>query len=288
MTARIALIAAFLIFVGGIGPLLTPHRPETQFAAGLDREGMPVGPSPRFLLGCDSLGRDVLSRVLVGSRLSLGIALAATAVAAVVGLLIGLPSGYLGGRADQCLMRLTEVVMTIPTLLLALTLAGLMDGRVVHLHPGSLPLHFLDFRLERGGASVVFVLAAVSWTGFARVVRGQTLLLREREFVQAARALGSGAGWVLRRHLLPNVLPALVTFAALNMAGTIGLEAGLSYLGVGVPPPAPSWGGMIAEGQAYLLVAPWIVLPPGLAVVLTVTAFNLLGQGLHDPHRGSP
>lgn len=263
-------------------PWVAPFNPDLQLKDGLDANGMPLPPSSRFPLGTDSLGRDVLSRVIFGSRVSLLVGTVAMLTATGIGLLVGLLSGYFRGWVDTVLMRFTDIMMTIPALLLAIALAGLMDGRKVHLHPGFLPAHFLDVSLERGIVSVFLVIGVVSWTGLARIVRGQVLQLGSREFVEAAHVLGSSHTRIILRHLLPNVLPALAVIATMSTAGTISLEAGLSYLGVGVPPPAPSWGSMISEGQPYLIVAPWTVLPPGLAVVLAVVGFNLLGQGLQN------
>jgi len=248
---------------------------------------MPVAPCAMFPLGSDSLGRDVLSRVIFGARISLTVGTVAMGTATAVGVLVGLLAGYFGRATGTVLMRLTDMTMTIPALLLAIAFAGLMDGRKVHLHPHALPWHFLDIELRRGIVSVLLVIGLVSWTGIARVVRGVVLSLKEREFVEAARAVGCSHARIIWRHILPNTLPAIIVVAAMGTAGTIALEAGLSYLGIGVPPPAPSWGGMISDGQPYLLVAPWLVLPPGLAVVLAVVGFNLLGQGLQDvldPH----
>jgi ABC-type dipeptide/oligopeptide/nickel transport system permease subunit len=280
------LIVGVLLTVALAAPLLAPHRPDTQFADGLDRYGMPVPPSPRFLLGTDALGRDVLSRVMHGSRVSLLVGTVGMLTAALIGLAVGIPSGYFGRHVDTVLMRATDVVMTLPGLLLAIAMAGLMDGRVIHVIPGA---HFLDLKLERGIVSIFLVIGVVSWTGLARVIRSQALQLRDREYVEAARVMGGSHGRILLRHILPNVLPTLCVLAAMSTAGAILLEAGLGYLGVGVPPPAPSWGSMVSEGQAYLLVAPWTVLPPGLAILTAVAGFNLLGQGLQnvlDPRLG--
>jgi ABC-type dipeptide/oligopeptide/nickel transport system permease subunit len=270
-----------------LAPAIAPHDPNAQFREGLGPGGMPVPPCGRFPLGTDCLGRDVLSRVLFGARISLCVGTVAMLTALVVGGLVGLLAGYFGRATDTVLMRLTDMTMTIPALLLAIAFAGLMDGRKVHLHPHALPWHFLDVELRRGMVSVLLVIGLVSWTGIARVVRGVVLSLKEREFVEAARAVGCSHARIIGRHILPNALPSIIVVAVMGTAGTIALEAGLSYLGIGVPPPAPSWGGMIGDGQPYLLVAPWLVLPPGFAVVLAVVGFNLLGQGLQDvldPH----
>jgi ABC-type dipeptide/oligopeptide/nickel transport system permease subunit len=195
--------------------------------------------------------------------------------ALVIGVLVGLYAGYYGGWVDAVLMRMTDVMLALPALLLAIALAGLMNGKVIVSRP-------VEIKLERGLLSVCLVIGVVSWTGIARVVRGQVLSLKERAFVEAARAVGCSNRRILWRHILPNVLPAILVLATMSVANTILFEAGLGYLGVGVPPPAPSWGNMIADGQPYMLVAPWLVIPPGVAIVVAALAFNLLGQGLQD------
>ena len=172
--------------------------------------------------------------------------------------------------------------MAIPAILLAIAFAGLMDGKVLHLHPASLPWHFLDVRLERGMVSLFLIIGLVCWPGMVRVIRAQVLAVKEREFVQASRVLGASDTRIILRHILPNILPTVIVLAAMSTANTILLEAGLGYLGVGVPAPAPSWGNMIADGQTYFVAAPMLVVAPGLAIALTVLAFNLLGQGLQE------
>lgn len=268
------IIVGIIALLGICAPWVSPHAPHTQFAEGLDADGMPLPPCARFPLGTDSLGRDVLSRVFYGARISLTVGAVAMLTAAVIGVIIGVLAGHFGRWVDTVLMRFTDIMMTIPPLLLAIAFAGLMDGRKVKL--------LFEFELKRGLVSIFLVIGIVSWTRIARVVRAQVLSVKEREFIEAAHAAGSSNTRVICRHILPNVLPAIIVLGTMSTAGTILLEAGLSYLGIGVPPPAPSWGGMISEGQAYLLAAPWLVLPPGLAVVAAVVGFNLLGQGLQD------
>ena len=277
-----AALVGLLVLVALSAHVLAPHSSDEQFKYGLDADGLPVPPCREFLLGTDSLGRDVLSRVLYGSQISLTVGVAAMLAALAVGVVVGLYSGYYPGWVDVVLMRFTDVMMAIPALLLALALAGLIQvGRSVGLPPWSAhPV--IEFRLERGWFSILLVIGVVSWTGIARVVRGQVLALKERAYVEAARAIGCSDTRILWLHLLPNVLPAIIVLAAMSTGGTFALEAGLGFLGVGVPPPAPSWGTMISDGQAYLTVAPWLVLPPGLAVVLAVLGFSVLGQGLQD------
>ena len=274
VVAGLAIIALFVL-VALLADKLSAHAPDMQLADGLDADGMPLAPSRQFPLGTDNLGRDVLSRVLHGTRISLTVGAVAMLTALVIGVLVGLYAGYYGGWVDAILMRLTDVMLALPALLLAIALAGLMDGKVLLGWP-------VEIRLERGLLSVCLVIGVVSWTGIARVVRAQVLTLKERSFVEAARAVGCSHRRILWRHILPNVLPAIIVLATMSVAGTILFEAGLGYLGVGVPPPAPSWGNMIADGQPYLLVAPWLVFPPGVAIVVAALGFNLLGQGLQD------
>jgi peptide/nickel transport system permease protein len=273
-------------------PLLTRwhvlHEPIRQDLSGLDADGMPRPPGGAYLLGTDSLGRDVLSRVIYGTRVSLAVGTAAMLTATVIGLAIGLLSGFYGGKLDLGLMRFTDINLSVPAVLLAIAFAGLMDGKTLHLHPAWLHWPFLDVQLKRGIVSIFLIIGLVCWPGMVRVIRAQVLSLKEREFIQASRALGASDARLIFRHLLPNVLPTVIVLAAMTTANTILLEAGLGYLGIGVPPPAPTWGSMIADGQPYFITAPMIVIVPGVAVVLTVLAFNLLGQGLQevlDPNR---
>jgi ABC-type dipeptide/oligopeptide/nickel transport system permease subunit len=202
--------------------------------------------------------------------------------ATIIGVAVGLAAGFHGGKLDMGLMRFTEMNMNIPPILLAIAFAGLMDGRIIHLHPAWLKWRWLDLELKRGMVSLFLVIGFVCWPGMVRVIRAQVLALKEREFVQAARALGASNARVIFRHILPNILPTVIVLAALSTANTIMLEAGLGYLGIGMPQPAPTWGSMIADGQPYFIAAPQIVIAPGVAIVLTLLAFNLLGQGLQE------
>jgi len=286
------IVIGLLVLLALAAPLLTRthvlHEPVQQDLKGLDEDGMPLPPGGAYLLGTDNLGRDVLSRVVHGARVSLSVGIAAMLTATVIGVTIGLLAGYYGGKLDLGLMRFTEMGMTIPAILLAIAFAALMDGKTVHLHPAWLPWHFLDVELKRGMVSMFLIIGIVCWPGMVRVIRAQVLALKEREFVLAARALGASNRQIILWHILPNVMPNVIVLTALNTASTIMLEAGLGYLGIGVPPPAPTWGSMIADGQPYFIAAPHIVIVPGLAIVLTVLAFNLLGQGLQevlDPKR---
>jgi ABC-type dipeptide/oligopeptide/nickel transport system permease subunit len=283
-----ALILLALVILVLAAPSLTRlhvlRAPDQQDQKGVDDDGMPLPLGNGYVLGTDNLGRDVLSRVIYGGRVSLLVGIAAMLTATVIGVLVGLLAGYYGGHLDVGLMRFTEMNMTIPAILLAVAFAGLIEveGRTVHLHPAGMPWHFLDFTLKRGMVSVFLIIGWVCWPGMVRVIRAQALALKEREFVQAARALGTSDRRILFRCILPNLLPTVIVLAVMSTANTILLEAGLGYLGVGVPPPAATWGSMISDGQPYFATFPHLVIVPGIAIALTVLAFNLLGQGLQE------
>ncbi len=287
-------IAGLLAMLALTAPVLTwvhlLREPIQQDQKGLDDDGMPLPPGGSYWLGTDNLGRDVLARVIHGARVSLSVGVAAMLTATMIGVAVGLLAGFYGGKLDLGLMRFTEMNMTIPAILLAIAFAGLMDGRnVLHLHPPGLAWPSLDITLKRGMVSLFLIIGFVCWPGMVRAIRAQVLAIKEREFVQAARALGASNARLIFRHILPNILPTVIVLAAMTTANTILLETGLGYLGIGVPPPVPTWGSMISIGQPYFIAAPHIVIAPGVAIVLTVLAFNLLGQGLQevlDPRRG--
>lgn len=226
-----------------------------------------AGPTPEHPLGTDNLGRDLLSRLLVGSRWSLGTAGLATLLIMTLGLTIGSTAGYYGGRLDQVVGVIVDVLLAFPSLVLALAIAGTLGPGIVN---------------------VMLGLVAVWWVGYARVVRGLVLSLRERQFVEAARCLGATDRHVIVRHLLPNVVPPVMVLATLEMGGLILAISGLSFLGLGAQPPTPEWGAMLNDGRPFLLSAPHLMIYPGLAISLVVIGFNLLGDGLRDvldPHR---
>lgn len=276
----------FLVVLALAAPVLTGlgylHDPMQQMSEGLDADGLPMAPGDRFILGTDQLGRDVLARLVHGTRISLLVGIVAMLIAVCVGMTVGMLAGYHGGWVNTLLMRGTDVMLTIPGLLLAIAFAGLMDGRVIHLHPGWLDWHGLDITLKRGLVSVFLVIGLVSWTWIARTIRSQVLVLKNREFVTSSRAIGCSDMRIMVRHLLPNILPLIIVLGSLATANTVLLDAGLSYLGVGVPPPAPSWGTMIAEGQPYFIVSPHLTMAPGFGIIVAVAGFNLLGQGLQE------
>jgi len=261
-----AMVAA-LVTVALAAPWLAPFDPLRAVA---DSLGDPFSPRLPFVLGTDELGRDVLSRLLYGARISLLVAMMATSLAVGIGVTVGVCAGYFGGWVDSVLMRLTDVVLSFPALLLAIALAALF---------------------EPGLTSIFVVIAVVSWTGVARTLRGEVLSVRQRDFITAAQAMGATPLRLIARHVLPNVLPTVLVMGALSTSNTVLLDAGLSYLGLGVPVPTPSWGRMISESQTYYRIAPWLMIFPGLAIVYAVVAFNLLGHGLlaltgkRDGHR---
>lgn len=258
-----ALIVVGVLIVAASAPLLAPHDPVFQQRDGLSEAGLPLGPgqTARYALGTDGLGRDLLSRLVHGARISMLVGLLANGLAMLIGLAVGLTAGYAGGGAQLVLMRLVDIVMSVPLLLLAIALSALLRPSL---------------------AIVILVVSVVYWTGMARLVCGEVLTLRELEFVTSARAVGASGWRVVTRHVLPNLMPVIVVFATLGIATTIRVEATLSYLGVGIPPPTPTWGNMIFEGQAFFRVAPWLVLIPGATVMVAVLGFNLLGEGLRD------
>jgi peptide/nickel transport system permease protein len=251
-----ALIVTTAVLLAAAAPWLAPHDPTATVVA---RYAGPRPPGGEFLLGTDSLGRDVLSRLLFGARICLVVAVAATAITMAIGVPIGIAAGYFGGGVDAVLMRAVEVAMALPTLLLAIAVATLFEPSL---------------------GAVLVVIGIVNWTGVARAVRASALALREAEFVVAARAMGASHGRVIGRHLLPGLWPIVIALAALTTASAILIDAGLSYLGLGAPLPTPSWGRMISEAQAYLHVAPWLMLLPGGAIATLVVGFNLMGHGL--------
>jgi ABC-type dipeptide/oligopeptide/nickel transport system permease subunit len=288
---RIALCGAGIIAALVILALAAPvakklgwiRDPLAQFQNGLDADDMPLGPDAHFKLGTDNLGRDVLSRIVFGARVSLSVGIASMLTATLIGLSVGMLAGYFGKWIDQVLMRVTEIMIAMPALLLGAAFAGFMDGRVVHPHPAWLPWHALDFKLEQGVVSIFLLIGLLVWTGIVRVVRAEVMVVKEREFVQAARLFGASSPRIMLRHILPNILPTLLVMATMSTASAILLEVSLAYLGIGaVKLPDPSWGLMIREGIPYFISSPHLVLAPGAAIVLTVLGFNLLGEGLRQ------
>jgi peptide/nickel transport system permease protein len=262
----IAILAPVIVSIVG-----TPG-PKTQSSEALDLFGTPTGPSSEHPFGVDRLGRDIFSRTVYGARVSLEVALIATGIAVLIGTAIGLVAGFYRGWTDTILSRLTDVVLAFPILLLGLGLAAACSGADGCF--GGL--------IQPGLPVVIMVIAIINWTYIARIVRGQVLSLREKEFVESARSLGASNPRILFREILPNLLAPLIVYASLLIPANILLEAALSFLGVGVTGGTPSWGGMIAEATSLFPEAWWFMLFPGLALLFTVLAFNLVGDGLQD------
>ncbi len=257
MLALWVVVAACMMAV--LAPWLVPYSP-TATPDIVTLKNLP--PSSAHLLGTDFASRDVFSRLLYGARVSLSIALLAILLSATVGTLYGAAAGYYGGRVDAIMMRLIDAALSIPRILLLITLLVLW---------GAVPM-----------AALVLVLGFTGWFGVSRLVRAEVLSLKERDMVVAARALGARDRDIILRHILPNVLSPVVVAATLGIANVIDIEAGLSYLGIGVRPPVPSWGNMIQDGVSQMATVWWVSLFPGLAIVATVMAFNIIGDGLRD------
>jgi peptide/nickel transport system permease protein len=262
--AGAAVVLAF-IAMAVAAPHLAPHDPNARFYNGISAQGAPLPPGANgFLLGTDTNARDLLSRLIWGARVSLLIGITANAVAVLIGVTLGALAGYYGGLVGTLIMRFTDVMLAFPVLLLGVALVAILA-------PG-IPV-------------IIAVIGLVSWTSMARIVNGQVVSLRERDFVEAARAAGVGGGRILWRHILPHLVSPIVVYSSLGVATAVLFEASLSYLGIGVQPPDPSWGRMVAEGAsqgASGFAYPWLLLFPGAAVFFTVLAFNLLGDGLRD------
>jgi ABC-type dipeptide/oligopeptide/nickel transport system permease subunit len=274
MTALIFIV--LLILCAILAPLIVKlfgqRGPTAQGTQYLDSFGTPSGPSSKNLFGVDPLGRSVFSRVLYGARVSLEVALLATAVSVTIGVTVGLIAGYFRGWVDTLLSRVIDVLLAFPILLLAIGLASAC----------SLGNGCLGGLIQPGKWLVMLVIAFVNWTYIARIIRGQVLSLREKEFVDASRSLGASNGRILFRELLPNLVAPIIVYSTLIIPQNVLFEAALSFLGVGVQPPDASWGQMIADATEIFDTAWWYMMFPGAALLLTVLAFNLLGDGLQD------
>jgi len=250
----VVIVITFLI--AGFASFMAPQDPgKTDVSVKLHP------PSSQHVLGTDQLGRDVFSRMLYGSRISLSVGFVAVAISILIGVLVGALAGYYGGWADSFLMRFVDIMICFPSFFLILTVVALLGPSLL---------------------KVMFVIGITSWMGTSRFVRAEFLSLRERDFVQAAQALGVKDLRIIFRHILPNALAPVFVTATLDVATAILVEAGLSFLGFGAQPPAPSWGNILTEGRTYIFDAWWLTLFPGLAILITVLSFNLLGEGLRD------
>jgi peptide/nickel transport system permease protein len=279
-TDRVAMVSlgfiVFLVLVAVCAPLIIKlvgaRPPNQQSTKYLDSFGTPTGPSRHNIFGADPLGRDVFSRVLYGARVSLEVAIIATALSVFIGVVAGMLAGFHRGWVDTGISRAIDVLLAFPILLLALGLAAAC----------SLGNGCLGGLIKPGLTVVIFVIAFVNWTYIARIIRGQVLSLREREFVEAARALGVSNLRILLRHIVPNTIAATLVMSSYYVAYAVIAEAGLSFIGMGAQPPTPSLGQMIASGRDYLYVDAWMAIIPGIAIALIVLGLNTLGDGLRD------
>lgn len=249
-------VICLLTLVAIIGPVVTPYDPTTQAL-----EHRLQSPSVVHPLGTDTLGRDVATRLVYGARISLSLAVVVTAIRVLVGTAIGLLAGYSGGIVDTALMRLVDIQLAFPGLVLALVIAGVLGPSLTNM---------------------LIALSVVGWASYARVVRGSVLSVKHRPIVESARLSGTPPRRIIRRHLLPNVVNPVIVLATLNLGTVVLVAAGLSFLGLGAQPPTPEWGTMVTDGRNYLRSAWWLITAPGVAIMLTVIGFNLLGDGLRD------
>jgi peptide/nickel transport system permease protein len=262
-TALFGLVVVLVVMLAAAAaPLVAPFDPlEQDIGQRLREPGWQDAQGRVHALGTDHLGRDILSRIIFGSRIALLVGLAAVVISGVLGLIIGLVAGYFGGRMDDFLMRLADIQLAFPFILLAIAIIGVLGPSL---------------------RNIIIVIGVSSWVVYARVVRGEVLSIREREYVHAAVALGSRHWRVLVTHVLPNTFTPWLVVATLDMARVIVIESALSFLGLGVQPPTPTWGGMLADGRVYLSTAWWLATFPGLAILVTVLGINLFGDGLRD------
>jgi peptide/nickel transport system permease protein len=250
------IIVLSLILVAVFAPWVAPHDPYRVI---LDNQLQ--APSWTYWLGTDKFGRDLLARIIYGTRISLMVGLIPSFISMVIGTFMGIVSGYYGGKTDFAIMRLADVMIAFPSLLLAMVVMYTLGATLVN---------------------IFVALSVVGWAGIARVVRSQTLSLKAKEFIEAAKANGVRKHVIMLRHIFPNVLPTLIVLFSLGIPEAIMWEATLSFLGVGAQPPTPSWGLLVSNGKAYLFSAPWVAITPGVAILVTVLAFNFMGDGLRD------
>ena len=248
------IIICIFSVIAVLASFLSPYDPSQ-----IDQQNLLVSPSHRHWLGTDSLGRDLLSRLIYGARVSLSIGLIAVGIATLTGLILGALAGYYGGFLDTLIMRLVDIMLCFPTFFLILAVVAILEPSIIN---------------------IMVIIGLTSWMGSARLIRAEILSLKEREFIQAAIAIGASNLRIITRHLIPNALGPILVNATLGIASAILLESGLSFLGLGVQPPTPSWGNILIEAKSTLGVAWWITVFPGLAILLTILGFNMLAEGL--------
>jgi peptide/nickel transport system permease protein len=262
ISLAVIVLIVLMAILAPLATMLTGHPPNEQYRQiGLTPDGLPEGPTGQFLLGTDDLGRDILVRIAYGARVSLLVGVVSTVIAVAIGVVIGLAAGFFGGIVDTVLARLVDVALTMPFLLVAIALVSITGPSLT---------------------ITILVIGFFSWASVARIVRGQVLSLREREFVEAARSLGASDPRIMFVDILPNVLAPVIVYTTLLIPVVITVEATLTYLGLGLPPPTADWGGMISDGQQYYTTAWWFIIFPGTALLLTTLSFNLFGDGVRD------
>ena len=282
---RVALVGVVVIIVLAVLALGAPwissniaHRGPNDISLAremTDDFGLPVGPNKTYLFGADKAGRDLFVRVIYGARTSLLVAIFATGISVSIGVVLGITAGYFGGKIDTFISRIIDMILSLPLLLFAIGL-----GAACGTTKEGCTFFFLD--IKPGLGLVVFIIAAFSWPYIARIVRGNTLSIREKEYVEAARSMGASNRRIMFREVLPNLVAPIIIYSTLIIPANVIFEAALSFLGVGVPPRTPSWGRMLADASRILDVAPWMMLFPAGFLVLTTLAFNLVGDGLRD------
>lgn len=257
---RLALFGAgiivMLMLVALFAPLIATHDPTS-----IDVEDALLSPCKEYIFGTDMLGRDIFSRMVYATRIALSIGFVAVSIAAIIGVILGSIAGYYSGRIDGLIMRFADIMLCFPAFFLILSVIAIVGPNIFN---------------------IMIVIGLTSWMGMARLIRAEILSLKTRDFVSASKALGANSGYIIMRHLIPNGIPPVLVSFVFGVAGAILTEAALSFLGLGVQPPDPSWGNIIMEGKAVLGVGWWVILFPGLAILVTVLAFNLLGEGLRD------
>jgi len=250
------IIVLFFFLVSFFAPLISPHDP-----AEIDRNNILSSPSSEYVFGTDKTGRDVFSRMVYGSRISLKVGFVAVGISLVIGIFIGALAGYYGGITDAVVMRFVDVMLCFPAFFLILAVIAILEPSIWN---------------------IMIVIGITGWMGIARLVRAEFLTLKERDFVLAAKAQGVGGMRIIFRHILPNAMGPILVAATLGVAGAILTESALSFLGIGIQPPTPSWGNILTEGKDTIDIAPWLSLYPGLAILVTVLGYNLLGEGIRD------
>ncbi len=256
MRIAAALFILFILAVAILAPVITAYSPDST-----DSKSVLTAPSKDHIFGTDRLGRDIFSRIVYGARISLSIGFIAVGIAVIIGIFIGSVAGYYGGRIDYILMRFVDLMLCFPTIFLILAVISMLEPSIFN---------------------IMVIIGATGWMGVARLVRAQVLTLKERDFVAASRVMGGTDTWIILKHLIPNAIAPVLVSATLGIGGAILVESALSFLGIGVQPPTPSWGNILMDGRSTLGVAWWLTVFPGLFILFTVLSYNILGEGLRD------